>query len=611
MAVIVSAETITVRTADRALLDGVSLGVQTGDRIGVLGLNGAGKTTLLQVLAGLREPDGGRVALSRGSRVAVVGQSVDFPAELTVRAAVLGGAGHGDHVWASDAAIRDIFAGLGLMGIGLDSVIGDLSGGEKRRVSLAAALITDADLLILDEPTNHLDIEGIAYLAEHVKARRGAVLAVTHDRWFLDAVAKVTWEVVDGAVEIREGGYSDWIFARAERARMAAATEERRRNMARKELAWLRRGAPARTSKPRYRIEAAEALIADVPPLRNPTELVALARHRLGRDVLELVDATVTLPDGRVLLDHVSRIVGPGDRIAVLGPNGAGKSTLLRALAGEVALSGGKVKRGSTVRLGFVRQEPEPVDPDLRVLDAITEVAGAIEIGGKSMTASQLAERFGFTPGQQRQQVSRLSGGERRRLQLLRVLASEPNVLLLDEPTNDLDTDTLAALEDLLDSWAGTLIVVSHDRYLVERVADTVLSVAGDGTVLHRPGGVDQYLSDRRAALAASAGAAGGRGSDGAAGSSSGGSGAAGGAAAGLAAGPSSEELRQWRKDLQRLDKRLESLRRKQATLHDKLATVGADYEAATLLNAELREVAAELDSTELEWLDTAERLET
>lgn len=628
MAVIVSAEAVTVRTADRVLLDAVSIGVQSGDRIGVLGLNGAGKTTLLQVLAGMREPDSGRVAIAGSARIAMVGQSVEFPADVTVRQVILGDDAAGDHVWASDAQVRATLIGLGMASIGLDSPVEGLSGGERRRVSLAAALITDADLLILDEPTNHLDIEGIAYLAEHVNARRGAVVAVTHDRWFLDATAQLTWEVVDGAVEIREGGYSDWIYARAERARMAEAAEERRRNLARKELAWLRRGPPARTSKPRYRIEAAEAIIADVPPVRNGAELVALARHRLGRDVMELSDVTVALPGGRLLLDRVSRIIGPGDRIAILGPNGAGKSTLLRVLAKELAPDSGTVKRGKTVRLGFVPQEPEVVDADLRVLDAITEVAGVIEIGGKQMTASQLAERFGFTPSQQRQQVSRLSGGERRRLQLLRVLATEPNVLMLDEPTNDLDTDTLAALEDLLDSWAGTLIVVSHDRYLVERVVDTVLAVPGDGTVLHRPGGVDQYLADRRAATAS--GGAGGSGagmtaraeSDDAAVVGAGaqsGPGSRAAAGAGSPAGPaaagglqlSAGEQRELRKELQRLDKRMEALRRKQATLHDKLAGAGADYAAAAELNAELKAAGGDLEATELEWLQAAERLES
>ena len=640
MPVIVSAEAVTVRTPERAVLEAVSLGVQTGDRIGVLGLNGAGKTTLLSVLAGRRAPDGGRVATARGARIELVGQRVTMPPGATVRQIVLGtpvgAAGAGEHMWASDASIRAVLDGLGLTGIGLDAVVDALSGGEQRRVSLAAALVTDADLLILDEPTNHLDIEAVDWLAGHLSARRSALIVVTHDRWFLGAVAETTWEVVDGAVQVRAGGYTDWVFARAERARMTAVTQERRRNLARKELAWLRRGAPARTSKPRFRIEAAEQIIADVPPPRDPVRLAALARHRLGRDVLELHDVTVTLPGGRVLLDRVTRLIGPGDRVAILGPNGAGKSTLLAVLAGELAPGSGRVKRGQTVRLGLLRQDPEPVDEDLRVLEAVTEIAGAIELDGRPVTVSQLAERFGFTPAQQRQQVARLSGGERRRLQLLRVLAAEPNVLLLDEPTNDLDTDTLAALEDLLDTWPGTLVVVSHDRYLVERVADTVLAMPGDGRLLHRPGGVEQYLADRRAAASgvSGSGASGPAGSrvsavsgPGAAGASgSGAAGVSGSAATGVGGSPvtalggalgadvgnrpDAAQARQLRKDLQRLERRMESLRRKQSDLHDRLATVGGDYAAAARLDAELRSVTGELDDVESNWLVVAEQLE-
>lgn len=594
MSVYVSAEAITVRTADRALLDSVSLGVQDTDRIGVLGLNGAGKSALLQVLAGEREPDSGRVAIAGGVRIAMVGQATTFAPDATVRGVILGDAQAADHVWASDAEVRAVLAGLGMTAIGLDSRLDELSGGQQRRVLLAAALVTDAELLILDEPTNHLDLEGIAYLAGHVQQRRGAVIAVTHDRWFLDAVAQSTWEVVDGRVEIRDGGYSDWIFARVERERMAQAAEDRRRNLARKELAWLRRGAPARSSKPRYRVEAAESLIADVPPPRNTTELVALAKHRLGKDVLELINVTVELPDGRVLLDHVDRIIGPGDRIALLGPNGAGKSTLLKLLAGDLSPSAGRVKTGQTVRLGFVRQQPEPVDPDLRVLAALEEVAGTVTIDGKQLSVSALAERFGFSPAQQRQQVARLSGGERRRLDLLRVLATEPNVLLLDEPTNDLDTDTLAALEDLLDTWPGTLIVASHDRYLVERITDIVLSMPGDGTLTHRPGGVDQYVADRQAASAAAVDEA----------------------TEQKASSPhaeeelSSGEARQLRKSLQRWEKQMESLRRKEQRLHTQLADTGADFERAASLGADLKAVREELADVETQWLQAAEALE-
>ncbi len=418
-------------------------------------------------------------------------------------------------------------AASGLGTIGLDTVVDSLSGGERRRVALAAALVTDADLLLLDEPTNHLDIEGIAWLAAHLVARRSALVAVTHDRWFLDAVAALTWEVVDGTVQIREGGYSDWVFARAERLRLDRAAEERRRNLARKELAWLRRGPPARTSKPRYRIEAAEALIADVPEPRNSVELATFARRRLGKDVLDLEDVSVSVPGldlppagrgnliranqtdnagevpaagGRKLLDRVTWRLGPGNRIGVVGVNGSGKSTVLRVLVGELPPESGSVKVGRTVRLGYLSQEVVELPGELRLLEAVSEVAGLVNLGGKDLTAGQLAERFGFPTAQQWTRVAELSGGERRRLQLLRILMAEPNVLVLDEPTNDLDTDTLAALEDLLDAWPGTLIVVSHDRYLIERVTDDVVALLGDGRITHLPGGIDEYLRRRAAA---------------------------------------------------------------------------------------------------------------
>jgi len=623
MANLVNIEAASVTHGIRTVLDRVSLGVQTGDRIGVLGLNGSGKTTLLRLLAGLDAPDTGRVSSQRGTTVAFVSQSTDLPPESTVKDAVLHTFGDAEHSWASDSAVRAVLTGLGLRDIGLDSAVGTLSGGEQRRVALGAALVTDADLLLLDEPTNHLDIEAVAWLAAYLRDRSGAVVAVTHDRWFLDAVATTTWEVVDGSVFGREGGYSDWVFARAERLRLDQAAEERRKNLARKELAWLRRGPPARTSKPRYRIEAAEAIIAGEPEPRNTVELHAFARRRLGKDVLELKDvtATVTSPAGdeRTLLDEVTWLVGPGDRIGVVGINGSGKSTLLRTLVGERPPAAGQVRIGSTVRLGYLSQEVAELPGDLRLLEAVSQIAGVVELGGKQLTAGQLAERFGFTNNHQWTRVAELSGGERRRLQLLRILMAEPNVLVLDEPTNDLDTDTLAALEDLLDSWPGTLLVVSHDRYLVERVADTVVALFGDGRITHLPGGVEEYLRRRAAdqqaaALPAARQAAAAKAVSGnqvagkqAAGKQLGGNGEASEAPV-ATADPTRQ--RALRKDLQRLERRLESLHRKESDLHNRLAEVGADYATAAELSAALKGLRIEIGNAEDEWMGVAEDLE-
>jgi len=596
MANLVNLESVTVVHGVRAVLSDVSLGVQTGDRIGVLGLNGSGKTTLLAVLAGLAAPDSGRVSRLRGITVEVVTQSDELRPGASVRDVVLHTFGEGDHAWASDSSVRQILDGLGLAGIGLEALVDNLSGGERRRVALAAALVTDADLLVLDEPTNHLDIEGVAWLAAHLLNRRSALVAVTHDRWFLDAVATTTWEVVDGGVEIREGGYSDWVFARAERLRLDRAAEETRKNLARKELAWLRRGAPARTSKPRYRIDAAEALIADVPEPRNTVELHSFARKRLGKDVLDLEDVTATVPtkDGdRVLLDDVTWRVGPGDRIGLVGINGSGKSTLLRVLVGEGPVAAGVVKTGKTVSIGYLSQDVVELPAGLRLLEAVTEIAGIVNLGGKDISAGQLAERFGFSNELQWTRVAQLSGGERRRLQLLRILMAEPNVLILDEPTNDLDTDTLAALEDLLDSWPGTLLVVSHDRYLIERVTDDVVALLGDGKVTHLPGGIAEYLR-RRATVAV--------------GSVSGGAAAT--AAAAPAAGLDAAAVRLLRKELQRWEKKLESLQRKKNDVQVKLSAVGSDYPAAADLNAALRSLDNEREEAEISWLAAAEALE-
>ncbi len=598
MANLVNLEAVTVIVGHRNLLDRISLGVQTGDRIGVLGLNGSGKSTLLAVLAGVREPEGGRVATGRGTRIAVVAQHTELAPGQTVRDIALGSFEGADHHWASDSSVRSVLDGLGLAGIGLEALVDNLSGGERRRVALAAALVTDADLLILDEPTNHLDIEGVAWLADHLIAHRGAVVVVTHDRWFLDAVATLTWEVVDGEVFIREGGYSDWVFARAERLRLSSAAEERRKNLARKELAWLRRGPPARTSKPRYRIEAAEALIADVPEVRDTVELTAFARKRLGKDVLDAegVTASVIAQDGteRILLDDVTWRVGAGDRIGIVGVNGSGKSTLLKVLLGEYPLKSGVVKCGKTVNVGYLSQDVTELPGQLRLLEAVTEIARVVNLGGKDQTAGQLCERFGFGTQQQWTFVRELSGGERRRLQLLRILMSEPNVLILDEPTNDLDTDTLQSLEDLLDSWPGTMLVVSHDRYLIERVCDDVVALLGDGSITHMVGGVAEYLKRRAAANLTPAPVRS----------------ASSAVVAATAAAADTVDKRAGRKELQRLEKRLESLDRKERDLHGALVGVGADYGRAGDLDRELVAVRSEKDEVELEWMALAEQLE-
>ncbi|QFZ16645.1 ABC-F family ATP-binding cassette domain-containing protein [Saccharothrix syringae] len=588
MANLVNLENVSKSFGVRPLLDGVSLGVGAGDRIGVVGLNGGGKTTLLEVLAGVAEPDEGRVSRNRDLRMAVVTQRTELPEGSTVRNAVLDPLGYGaEHEWAADARVRSILDGLGITGFGLDSPVGTMSGGERRRVALAAALVRDLDLVVLDEPTNHLDVEGVRWLAEHLLARRTALVVVTHDRWFLDTVCSRTWEVVGGRVEQYEGGYADWVFARAERARLADAIEEKRRNLARKELAWLRRGAPARTSKPRYRIEAAEALISDVPPPRDSVELMAFAKRRLGRTVLELEDATLSVPD-RVLVRDLTWRIGPGDRVGIVGVNGSGKTTLLRALAGEQELDTGHRVQGQTVKLAHLSQELHDLDGSLRVLEAVEQVARRVVLGKQELSASQLAERFGFSSQQQWTPVGDLSGGERRRLQLARLLMAEPNVLLLDEPTNDLDIDTLQQLEDLLDSWPGTLVVISHDRYLVERVCDRVVALFGDGGLTDLPGGIEEYLRrrDRQREAAAAP-------------------------VAKPAAAPSSAaDQRAARKELARLERRLEVLQKKEAELHAKLAEAATDPGRLLALDAELKAVLAEAEDVEAQWLEAAEAAE-
>ncbi|TQM38879.1 ABC-F family ATP-binding cassette domain-containing protein [Pseudonocardia cypriaca] len=585
---LVNLETVTAHVpgdASRVLLNGVSLGVEQGERIGVVGLNGGGKTTLLDIITGSRAPDGGRVSRLGGLNLAHLAQSDVLPAGARVRDVVLAAwAGAAEHEWAGDAKVRDVLDGLGLTD--LDRSVEGLSGGEKRRVALAAALVGDPDLVVLDEPTNHLDVEGITWLAEHLISRRCGVVVVTHDRWFLDAVCTRTWEVANGRVESYLGGYADWVYARAERARQADAAEARRQNLARKELAWLRRGAPARTSKPRFRIEAAEALIADVPPPRNSVELLGFATNRLGRTVLELEDATAVVA-GRTLLDRVTWRVGPGDRIGIVGVNGSGKTTLLRSLSGDRPLDGGRLVRGRTVKLAQLTQELVDLPDDMRVLEATEQVAKYVRLGRAEMTASQVLERLGFPASRQWTPVGDLSGGERRRLQLTRLLMAEPNVLLLDEPTNDLDVDTLTQLEDLLDGWPGTLVVVSHDRYLLERACDTVVALLGDGRITHLPGGIDEYLRRRAENGDTTTPAA--------------------------QAKPVSNAAQQRaaRKEAARLERRMEALAATEARLHEQLVEAATDPERLMALDRDLKAVVAEREEVELEWLAAAELAES
>ncbi|RMI34855.1 ABC-F family ATP-binding cassette domain-containing protein [Nocardia stercoris] len=594
MANLINLEQVHKSFGIKPLLDNVSLGVQEGERIGVVGLNGGGKTTLLEVLTGIEQPDSGRVSHVGGLRMAVVTQRGVLPAGSTVGSVVLAGLADdhmthevAEHQWASDPRIRSVIEGIGISGLGMDTSVDNLSGGERRRVALAAALVRDLDLLVLDEPTNHLDVEGVQWLARHLVERRSALVVVTHDRWFLDTVATNTWEVVGGRVESYEGGYGDWIFARAERARQADASEARRANLARKELAWLRRGAKARTSKPRYRIEAAEALIADVPPPRDSVSLAAFARKRLGRVVIELENASLATPDGRELVHDLTWRLAPGERVGLVGVNGSGKTTLLRTLAGELEPASGKRIQGQTVQIGWLRQELDDLPKDLRVLEAVQQVASRIMLGDKEISAGQLAERLGFTPARQRTPVGDLSGGERRRLQLTRILMAEPNVLLLDEPTNDLDIDTLQQLEDLLDNWAGTLVVISHDRYLIERICDSTWALFGDGKLTNLPRGIDEYL-ERRATIEAGKSRADTK-------------------PAATAPTTDAAAQRAARKELGRLERAIEKLDQREKQLHDKLAEAASDPDKLVGLGAELKQVVAEKEATEERWMELAE----
>ena len=593
---LISLEKAAKAYAHRRLLDGVSLGVSAGDRIGVVGRNGAGKSTLLALLAGTAEPDEGRVARMAGLRLGHLPQADQLTGTVGQVVFGAGWRSAGSAPWEADPRARAIVAEL-LPGIGLDAPAAPLSGGERRRVALAALLVTERDVLLLDEPTNHLDIEAIDWLGRHLRDSSSAVIVVSHDRWLLDTVCERTWEVDRGQVHSAEGGYSAYVLAQAERERSEEAAERRRLNLARKELAWLQRGARARTTKAKFRVEAANALIAAEPPARDAVELTRLATARLGKTVIDLEDVSVRVradDDPRPLLEHVTWQLGPGDRVGVAGVNGSGKTSLLNLLAGTTGpglQASGSVVRGKTVRLAHLSQELAELDPDQRVREAVEEIRLRIQVGDRELSAGLLLERLGFSAERQWTRIGDLSGGERRRVQMLRLLMAEPNVLLLDEPTNDLDIETLTEFEDLLDGWPGTLVVVSHDRYFLERVTEHVVALLGDGRLSFLGGGIDEYLDRIRTARAGSTG---------------------GPRPAPVAAGPprsSAAEERTARKELQRLERQLDRLTVREAELSTLLAANATDYEKLTTLGAELRAVQAEKSGLEERWLAVAANL--
>ena len=625
MAHLLGVENLRIVVGSRTLLDGVTVGIEDGTRVGVLGPNGAGKSTFLRALSGQREIDGGRITRAADTRVAILNQSDNFSPGISVRQAV-----HGDvpeHVWASNPAVRDIHAGL-LADVDLAADVDTLSGGQRRRVALAHVLTQDAQVVVLDEPTNHLDVEGVDWLARHLQKRfdsargDGALVVVTHDRWFLDAICNRVWEVVPGVdpgngrpqipgrIELYDGGYAAYILARAERARQAEVAAAKRENLLRKELAWLRRGAPARTSKPRFRIDAAEALIADVPPPRDSVEITRMATARLGKRVIDLENVSVSYPapgggENQVLREVTWRLA-PGERVGIVGINGAGKTTLLRLLQGTQKPTSGRVRTGQTVDVVTLSQTTHELDQisELRVVEAVAAVAEHVTVGGKDLSASQLVERLGFTRQRAWTRVGEISGGERRRLQLLRLLMAQPNVLLLDEPTNDLDTDTLASIEDILDTFPGTLVVVSHDRYLLERVTDHQLALLGDGHLRDLPGGVEQYLELRRQQLTAASGAAGATSATAEAKNapSQGEQGALSGAQRHAAA-----------KNLARLERQLDKVSAQIAKLHADMEAASADpgrVNDLIELGKQLSQAQERQADIELEWLEAAGELE-
>lgn len=627
MAILLGCDSISLDFPTKRVFTNVTLGVNEGDRIGIVGRNGDGKSTLINLLAGILEPDDGRVTHRRNLSVGLLGQRDDLDDSDTVRHAVVGSAP--EYEWASSPRVREILSGL-IPDVPWEGAVGTLSGGQRRRVDLARLLIGTYDVLMLDEPTNHLDMRTINWLAHHLKTRwqagAGALLMVTHDRWFLDEVCTSMWEVHDGSVDPFEGGYSAYILQRVERDRRAQVEEERRRNMARKELAWLSRGAQARSTKPKFRVEAARELIADVPPLRNELELKRLAVARLGKQVIDVLDVTAGYPDplkerngsehrqevsneraDKPVLENVTWLIGAGDRFGLLGENGAGKSTLIDIIQGKLKPLSGRVKIGQTVRFGVLSQQLDELQPLLN--DTIREVLSRYKrsyiIDGKETSPEKLLERLGFTQEQLWSRIGDLSGGQRRRLQLMLTLLKEPNVLILDEPGNDLDTDMLAIVEDLLDGWPGTLILVTHDRYLMERVTDQQFALI-DGHLRHVPGGVDEYLR-----LASSAGLSGGQGGSPTFARTGAGKSDAkpdGTASTGL----SNAERQRLRKEAASLERRMDTQRKRIDELEAQMAAVDpTDYLALETQQRKIDEARAAIDDLETAWLEVSEQLES
>ncbi|MEI7625594.1 MAG: ABC-F family ATP-binding cassette domain-containing protein [Actinomycetota bacterium] len=595
---LINLNSVTKGYGSATILEGITLGISAGDRIGIVGANGGGKSTLLKMLAGIEQPDSGVLTRVGDLEVQLLGQGDELSDQHTIREELIGA--RADHEWAGDSAFRVVLAGLlGGVGLsrfpdGLDTVVASLSGGERRRIALAHLLLDSPELLLLDEPTNHLDVEGVDWLAHHLAARRGSMLVVTHDRWFLDAVCTATWEVNERSIHQYEGGYAAYVLARAERDRQEGARDDRRRQLVRKELAWLRRGPPARTAKPKFRIEAANALIANEPEVRDSVELLRFATARLGDRVLDAVDVSLAYGDRQVLSSLTWRL-GPGDRVALVGVNGSGKTTLMKLLAAEIAPTSGEVERGATVRLAHLSQDTVEIPAHLRVLESLEEVRGLATLSdGYQITAAMLCDRFGFRGDRARTLVGDLSGGERRRLALMRLLMAEPNVLLLDEPTNDLDIDTLTALEDLLDGWPGTLIVVSHDRYFVERVCDNVYALTQDGAIRHLPGGIDQYIEllasadepvrarpIKQAKESRQASAA-----------------------------PTGPEMRTARKEIKRIERELDRISVRQSALQDEMTQSASDHTRLATLNGESQAIAVGREQLEAAWLGLAQLLE-